>query len=259
MTLRIHCVTVLPEMFLALTQHGVVGRAFERGLVNLTCWNPRDFTSDNYHRIDDRPYGGGPGMVMMPGPLEKTLAAIGQQAGERALRLLTMSPQGRKLNHAFMTATLAAGEGGAGGPDLVILCGRYEGIDQRFLDRHPIEEISIGDFVVSGGELPAMLLLDALIRLLPGALNDEQSAQADSFVDGLLDCPHYTRPEVWEGQPVPEVLLSGNHARIAQWRREQSLAQTHQKRPDLLVQALQNGLLSKADKAYLAKLPKNLP
>jgi tRNA (guanine37-N1)-methyltransferase len=259
MTLRVHCVTVLPEMFSALTQHGVVGRAFERGLVSLTCWNPRDFTVDNYHRIDDRPYGGGPGMVMMPGPLEKTLAAIALGAGKAGLRLLTMSPQGRRLDHAFMTATLGNYEGGLPRPDLVIICGRYEGIDQRFLDRHPIEEISIGDFVVSGGELPAMLLLDALIRLLPGALNDEQSAQADSFVDGLLDCPHYTRPEVWEGQPVPEVLLSGNHARISAWRREQSLQQTQKKRPDLLVQALEKGLLNQVDRAFLAQLARKLP
>jgi tRNA (guanine37-N1)-methyltransferase len=256
MTLRVHCVTVLPEMFLALTEHGVVGRAFERGLATLNCWNPRDFTSDNYHRIDDRPYGGGPGMVMMPGPLEKTLAAIALNAGARGCRILAMSPQGRKLDHAFMATTLA---NVSTLPDLVILCGRYEGIDQRFLDRHPIQEISIGDFVVSGGELPAMLLVDALVRLLPGALNDEESAQADSFVDGLLDHPHFTRPEIWEGQAVPEVLLSGNHARIAQWRREQALLQTHAKRPDLLVQAVQKGLLTQQDKAFLARLAPSKP
>jgi tRNA (guanine37-N1)-methyltransferase len=256
MTLHVHCVTVLPEMFSALTQHGVVGRAFERGLASLTCWNPRDFTTDNYHRIDDRPYGGGPGMVMMPGPLEKTLAAITNAVQGRSCRILAMSPQGRRLDHAFMIESLAIGDAM---PDLVILCGRYEGIDQRFLDRHPIQEISIGDFVVSGGELPAMLLVDALVRLLPGALNDEHSAQADSFVDGLLDHPHFTRPEVWEGQPVPEVLLSGNHARIAQWRREQALLQTQAKRPDLLLQAFEKGLLSKQDKAFLAKSVQGKP
>jgi tRNA (guanine37-N1)-methyltransferase len=223
-------ITLFPEMFSALTGFGITGRARERGLYRLGVWNPRDYTSDPHRRVDDRPYGGGPGMVMRVEPLKATLDAIRATwhcQGQRPGRVVALSPQGRRLDQAHVLAL-------AKEPALVFLCGRYEGIDQRFLDRHVDDEISVGDFVVSGGELPAMLLMDALIRQLPGALNDMESAVQDSFVTGLLDCPHYTRPEVYEGQSVPPVLLSGDHERIRRFRLEQALHQTWKRRPDLL-------------------------
>lgn len=223
-------VTLFPEMFAALSGFGITGRAQDRGLYELTCWNPREFAEDRYRTVDDRPYGGGPGMVMLPGPLEKAIAAAKlrqQQSVGSAGRVIYLSPQGRPLDHERVLDLVSE-------PAVVLLCGRYEGVDQRLIERCVDEEISLGDFVLSGGELPAMVLLDAMIRQLPGALNDEDSAVEDSFVDGLLDCPHYTRPVVYEGMAVPDVLLSGNHAEIRRWRLQQSLGQTELRRPDLL-------------------------
>lgn len=243
-------VTLFPEMFAALTQSGVTRRAFEQGKCDLSLWNPRDFTTDNHRTVDDRPYGGGPGMVMMARPLEATITAAKQRQldlGLAAPRVVFMSPQGRPLTHERVTQLKAE-------PGLVILCGRYEAVDQRLLDRCVDEEISVGDFVLSGGELPAMALMDAVIRLLPGVLNTEASAIEDSFVNGLLDSPHYTRPETYEGMAVPPVLMGGNHAEIVKWRRQRMLEATATKRPDLLVSARAAGLLSKTDEKFLASL-----
>ncbi|UQV45381.1 tRNA (guanosine(37)-N1)-methyltransferase TrmD [Janthinobacterium lividum] len=243
-------VTLFPEMFAALTQSGVTRRAFEQGKCGLSLWNPRDFTTDNHRTVDDRPYGGGPGMVMMARPLEATIHAAKQRQTELGLaapRVVFMSPQGRPLTHERVTQLKAE-------PGLVILCGRYEAVDQRLLDRCVDEEISVGDFVLSGGELPAMALMDAVIRLLPGVLNTEASAIEDSFVNGLLDSPHYTRPETYEGMAVPPVLMGGNHAEIVKWRRQRILEATATKRPDLLVSARAAGLLSKTDEKFLASL-----
>ena len=243
-------ITLFPEMFGALTASGITRRAFEQKRCALTLWNPRDFTSDNHRTVDDRPYGGVPGMVMMAAPLEAAIAAARdrqQGAGSLRPRTIYLSPQGAPLDHRKVVQLAAE-------PGLVLLCGRYEAVDQRLLDRCVDEEISLGDFVLSGGELPAMALMDAVIRLLPGVLNDDASAVQDSFVNGLLDCPHYTRPEVYEGVPVPEVLLGGHHAEIAKWRREKSLEATQNKRPELIARAREQGLLSKADEAVLKKL-----
>lgn len=223
-------ITLFPEMFSALSGFGITGRAQERGLYELSCWNPRDFAEDRHRTVDDRPYGGGPGMVMLPLPLEKSIVAAKarQNASVGAAgKVVYLSPQGRPLDHRRVLELVAE-------PAVILLCGRYEGVDQRLIERCVDEEISLGDFVLSGGELPAMVLLDAMIRQLPGALNDEDSAVEDSFVDGLLDCPHYTRPVVYEGMAVPDVLLSGNHAEIRRWRLQQSLGQTRLRRPDLL-------------------------
>ena len=243
-------VTLFPEMFAALTQSGVTRRAFEQKKCGLSLWNPRDFTTDNHRTVDDRPYGGGPGMVMMAKPLEATINAARQRQqdlGLAAPRVVFMSPQGRALTHERVTQLKAE-------PGLVILCGRYEAVDQRLLDRCVDEEISVGDFVLSGGELPAMALMDAVIRLLPGVLNTEASAVEDSFVNGLLDSPHYTRPETYEGASVPPVLMGGNHAEIVKWRRQRMLEATAKKRPDLLISARTAGLLSKTDEQFLASL-----
>ncbi len=243
-------VTLFPEMFAALTQSGVTRRAFEQGKCGLSLWNPRDFTTDNHRTVDDRPYGGGPGMVMMARPLEATINAAKQRQADLGLaapRVVFMSPQGRALTHERVTQLKAE-------PGLVILCGRYEAVDQRLLDRCVDEEVSVGDFVLSGGELPAMALMDAVIRLLPGVLNTEASAIEDSFVNGLLDSPHYTRPETYEGMAVPPVLMGGNHAEIVKWRRQRMLEATATKRPDLLVSARAAGLLSKTDEKFLASL-----
>jgi tRNA (guanine37-N1)-methyltransferase len=227
---RYDIITLFPEMFAALTGSGITRRAKDRGLYDLGFHNPRDYTSDPHRTVDDRPYGGGPGMVMLAEPLKQSIAAArsAQQAttGERG-RLIYLSPQGRRLDQAGVME-MAAQRG------LILLCGRYEGIDQRLIDREVEEEISLGDFVLSGGELPAMVLLDAIVRQLPGALNTADSAHEDSFADGLLDCPHYTRPEVYADERVPEVLLSGNHAAIRRWRLKQSLGRTWLRRPDLL-------------------------
>jgi len=241
-------VTLFPEMFTALTQSGVTRRAFEQNKCGLSLWNPRDFTTDNHRTVDDRPYGGGPGMVMLAKPLEATLNAAKQRQADAGLpvpRVLFMSPQGKQLTHARVEQLKAE-------PGLVILCGRYEAVDQRLIDRCVDEEISLGDFVLSGGELPAMALMDAVIRLLPGVLNTEASAVEDSFVNGLLDSPHYTRPETYEGVGVPPVLMGGNHAEIMKWRRQRMLEATARKRPDLLSKAREQGLLTKQDEKFLA-------
>lgn len=243
-------ITLFPEMFAAITQSGVTRRAFEQDICALQFWNPRDFTTDRHRTVDDRPYGGGPGMVMMAKPLQMALHAAKarqQNLGLTKPKVLYLSPQGKPMNHARVMEW-AAQDG------LVLLCGRYEAVDQRLLDREVDEEISLGDFVLSGGELPAMALMDAVIRQLPGVLHDEASAVEDSFVNGLLDCPHYTRPEVFEEQSVPTVLLGGNHAEIAKWRRQQSLLVSWQKRPELIEQARKAGLLSKADEQFLKSL-----
>ena len=223
-------VTLFPEMFDAITRSGVTRRAFEAGIYELVLWNPRDFSTNAYRSADDRPYGGGPGMVMMPEPLEKALKAARQRqrsCGVRDPKVIFFTPQGRLLHHDLVVE-LGKLEG------LVLLAGRYEGVDERLIGRAVDYEISIGDYVLSGGELPAMALMDALIRRIPGVLGDADSAAQDSFVDGLLDCPHYTRPEVYDDVPVPAVLLSGNHAEISRWRLKQSLGRTWARRPDLL-------------------------
>jgi tRNA (guanine37-N1)-methyltransferase len=223
-------VTLFPAMLEALTSWGITGRARARRCYEMVAWNPRDFTTDAYRTIDDRPYGGGPGMVMLAEPLEKAIAAAKQRqasSGVAATRVVYVSPQGRLLNHELVRE-LASLQG------LVLVAGRYEGVDERLLQRSVDQEISIGDYVVSGGELPAMVLMDCIIRQLPGTLGDPESAQQESFVSGLLDCPQYTRPEDYAGAHVPEVLLSGNHAAIERWRAKQALGRTWQRRPDLL-------------------------
>lgn len=223
-------VTLFPEMFDAITRSGVTRRAFQNNFYEVVLWNPRDFSSNAYRSVDDRPYGGGPGMVMMPEPLDKALRAARQRqksCGVKQSKVIYFTPQGRPLTHAVVTELLAF-------DGLVLLCGRYEGIDERLIRRSVDEEISIGDYVLSGGELPAMVLMDALIRQIPGVLGDAESAGRDSFVQGLLDHPHYTRPEVYEGMPVPEVLMSGNHAEIERWRLKQALGRTWSRRPELL-------------------------
>ncbi len=243
-------VSLFPEMFAALTQSGVTRRAFEQKLWTLETWNPREFTQDRHRTVDDRPYGGGPGMVMMAKPLEATIAAAKARQvalGLPAPRVVFMSPQGKPLTHERVMQLKDE-------PGLVVLCGRYEAVDQRLLDRCVDEEISLGDFVLSGGELPAMALMDAVVRQLPGVLGDDASAIEDSFVNGLLDSPHYTRPESYEGVDVPAVLMGGNHAEIIKWRRQRMLEATWKKRPDLLVRARGAGQLSKADEKFLVSL-----
>lgn len=243
-------VTLFPEMFTAITQSGITRRAFEQKKCELALWNPRDFTSDKHRTVDDRPYGGGPGMVMMVKPLEAAVleAKKRQIAAELPVpRVIYLSPQGKALTHERVMQLAAE-------PGLVLLCGRYEAVDQRFLDTCVDEEISLGDFVLSGGELPAMALMDAVIRQLPGVLHDDASAVEDSFVNGLLDCPHYTRPEVYEGAAVPAVLMGGHHVEIEKWRRERALEATAKKRPDMIVKARAAGLLTRADEKFLSSL-----
>ena len=251
----IDIITLFPEMFRALTDQGVVSRAFKNNLVDLKFWNPREFTSNTHKTVDDRPYGGGPGMDMMALPLAAAIEAARERqisAGQLP-HVIYLSPQGKKLTQTWVKSTLDQTQTKARG--LIMLCGRYEAIDERLFDLGLIdEELSVGDVVVSGGELPAMLMLDALLRCLPSVLNDEQSAQQDSFSDGLLDCAHYTRPENFADLAVPDVLLSGNHAKIAIFRREQQLTVTLLKRPDLIEAAREQGLLSAADEKFLMKL-----
>jgi tRNA (guanine37-N1)-methyltransferase len=223
--IRFDCVTLFPEMFGAVTDSGVTRRALEQGLWSLALWNPRDFTTDNYRTVDDRPYGGGPGMVMLAEPLAKAIAAA--KAAEGKAKVIHLSPQGAVLDHGKVKQFAAEGR-------LVLLCGRYEGVDERLIRRAVDEELSIGDYVVSGGELAAMVLIDAVVRQLPGALGDEASAAQDSFANGLLEAPQYTRPEVYEGEAVPAVLMSGHHERIERWRLKQSLGRTWLRRPELL-------------------------
>ncbi|VTU35252.1 tRNA (guanine-N(1)-)-methyltransferase [Variovorax sp. PBL-H6] len=246
--MRFDVITLFPELFAPFLATGVTRRAFETGQVEVVLWSPRDFAEGNYRRVDDRPFGGGPGMVMMAEPLSACLdAALAARGGEAPV--VMFSPTGEVLQHRAVEHW-AAGEGA------VLVCGRYEGIDQRFIDARVTHQLSLGDFVLSGGEIPAMALLDAVARLQPGVLGDEASHIQDSFnpaLDGLLDCPHYTRPEQWKGQGVPSVLLSGHHEQIERWRRDQRLAITLQKRPELIDAARASGRLNAADEKALGK------
>lgn len=253
--MRFDIITLFPELFAPFLASGVTRRAYASGQVDVRLWNPRDHADGNYRRVDDRPFGGGPGMVMMAEPLERCLAVIRAERAEADQHtqapVVLFSPIGEILNHAAVERWSAATTGA------VLLCGRYEGIDQRFIDAHVDVQISLGDFVLSGGEIAAMALLDAVARLQPGVLNDEGSHQLDSFnpaLDGLLDCPHYTRPEEWAGRQVPPALLSGHHAQIERWRRDQRLAITARHRPDLIDAARRAGRLAPADEQLLAKL-----
>ena len=252
--MRVDIITLFPELFVPFVQAGVTRRAYESGQLDVKTWNPRDYAEGNYKRVDDRPFGGGPGMVMLAEPLAACLAAVRAESGlnRQQAPLVYFSPVGEVLNQSLVQRS-----GQTAG--VVLLCGRYEGIDQRFIDAHVDAHISLGDFVLSGGEIAAMAWLDALARLQPGVLHDEQSHLQDSFtpaLSGLLDCPHFTRPEVWQDQAVPEALLSGHHVQIAAWRRQQSLKLSAQHRPDLLEKARQSGLLSRADEQLLAQKPK---
>ena len=249
--MRFDVITLFPELFAPFLRSGVTRRAYESGLVEVRLWNPRDFADGNYRRVDDRPFGGGPGMVMMAEPLAlclETIKADRTGADANAVPVVLFSPVGQVLDHAAV-------ESWSDGGGAVLVCGRYEGLDQRFIDQHIDCQISLGDFVLSGGEIAAMALLDAVARLQPGVLNDEGSHQFDSFnpaLDGLLDCPHYTRPESWRGALVPSALLSGNHKNIERWRRDQRLALTQKNRPELLQKARLQGLLNANDEAFLA-------
>lgn len=239
-------ISLFPDMFKAISESGITGRAVKTGLLELNCWNPRDFTEDAYHRVDDRPYGGGPGMVMLIEPLRCALSAAKSAAIAKGFAPLViyLSPQGRVLTQGGVRELAAlvlqktdadsvSDKTGSVQTAFIFLCGRYEGIDERVIQREVDAEWSVGDYVLSGGELPAMVMIDALTRLLPGALGSDASAEEDSFSDGLLDCPHYTRPEVYDGDEVPPVLLSGDHAAIRRWRRKESIKRTLQRRPDL--------------------------
>lgn len=228
--LNIALITLFPEMVTAITEYGITGRAVDRQLVQVNCFNPRQYTRDRHQTVDDKPYGGGPGMVMMAEPLENAVNDAKNWIGEQDARpasVIYLSPQGRRLDQAGVEYLGSLG-------NLILVAGRYEGVDERFIQRHVDEEWSIGDYVLSGGELPAMVMIDALTRLLPGALGDADSAQQDSFVGGLLDYPHYTRPETWKETSVPQVLMSGHHEQIARWRYAQALQRTFERRPDLL-------------------------
>jgi tRNA (guanine37-N1)-methyltransferase len=249
--MRFDVITLFPELFDAHLTHGITRRAFESGVVQVQLWSLRDFADDAYRRVDDRPYGGGPGMVMLAEPLQRALDAVRtRRADALPAPVLHFSPAGRRLDQALVQEFAA-------GPGAVLLCGRYEGVDQRFIDAHVTHEISLGDFVLSGGELPALALLDAVARLMPGVLS-EPSHQQDSFSDGLLEAAQYSRPEQWQGPggpvPVPPVLLSGHHAQVARWRRERSLQLTAQRRPDLIAAARSAGRLDAADERYLKRL-----
>jgi tRNA (guanine37-N1)-methyltransferase len=225
--MKVAVITLFPEMLTSITEHGVSGRAVNNKLVDVSCFNPRDYTEDKHRTVDDRPYGGGPGMVMMVAPLEKAVSAARQWIGEQQTLIVYLSPQGSLFNQTAVSRFASL-------DNLILIAGRYEGIDERVISRLVDEEWSIGDYVLSGGELPAMVLLDAVIRQLPGALGNEDSANQDSFADGLLDYPHYTRPESFAGDRVPEVLLCGDHKKIKRWRLQQSLLRTQQRRPRLL-------------------------
>ena len=245
--MRFDVISLFPELFAPFLTAGVTRRAYEARQVDVRLCNPRDFALGNYRRVDDRPFGGGPGMVMMAEPLAQALSHIRAERTDAAPVIL-FSPIGQPMTHKLVRQF-------ADGPGAVLLCGRYEGIDQRFIDAHVDIQLSLGDFVLSGGEIPAMALLDAVTRLQPGVLNDPESHAQDSFnpdVDGLLDCPHFTRPEIWNGVAAPVALMSGNHAEIARWRREQRLAMTARNRPELLLTARSQGRLSPADERYLA-------
>ena len=245
--MRFDLITLFPELFAPFVAGGVTRRAFESGQIDLHLWNPREYAAGNYRRVDDRPFGGGPGMVMMAEPLALCVEAIRAERGDAAPVVL-FSPVGRPLDHAAVTEWSAS-------TGAILVCGRYEGLDQRFIDAFVDVEISLGDFVLSGGEIAAMALLDAVARLQPGVLQDDASAVEDSFnpgLDGLLDCPHYTRPEAWRGHGVPEALLSGHHAQIERWRRERRLEVTARRRPELIAAARAAGRLDARDEAFLA-------
>ena len=248
--MRFDVVSIFPEMFSALTQWGITGRACEQQLASVSLWNPRDFSTDSRKTVDDRAYGGGPGMVMMAKPLEDTVEAI--QAKHQLLGIPSgpvclLAPQGKPFSQQIAADILSYG-------NLTLICGRYEAVDQRFIERKVDLQLSLGDFVLSGGEIPAMALMDAVIRLIPGALGDQESAAQDSFMNGLLDYPHYTRPEIVGNLSVPDVLLGGHHAKIMGWRRQQSLALTKRLRPDLIESARAKGLLSQEDEQFLHSL-----
>ncbi len=252
--MRFDVITLFPDLFAPFLTQGITRRAYESGQVDVRLWPLRDHAEGTYRRVDDRPFGGGPGMVMLAEPLERALGAVATaraDAGVPAGPVVLFTPTGRRIDQALVREWAA-------GPGATLLCGRYEGLDQRVIDRHVDLELSLGDFVLSGGELPALTLLDAIARLMPGVLGDEQSHLQDSFEQGLLDCPHFSRPEMLAtpaGEvPVPAVLLSGNHKEIARWRREQSLALTARRRPDLIVAARAAGQLSEADEKFLANL-----
>lgn len=236
-------ITLFPEMFDAITQYGITGKANRNSIFHLNTWNPRDFTKDKHRTVDDSPYGGGPGMVMMAQPLDEAInqARTRQAALGISPTVIYLSPQGERLDHGLVTQLGAL-------PGLILLCGRYEGIDERLIARQVDREVSIGDYVISGGELAAMVLIDSVVRQIPGALGDSESANQDSFVDGLLDYPHYTRPEEYQGNAVPEVLVSGNHAHIRHWRLQQALGRTWLKRPDLLALKYVHGLTKEEEK-----------
>ncbi len=219
-------ISLFPEMFKAITEFGVTGRAVKQNLLQVRCYNPRDFTHDKHKTVDDRPYGGGPGMLMMVQPLRDAIHMAKTEAGE-GVKVIYLSPQGRKLNQAGVKE-LSLNQ------KLILVCGRYEGIDERLIETEIDEEWSIGDYVLTGGEIPAMALIDAVARFIPGVLGKQASAEEDSFAEGLLDCPHYTRPEVLDGLTVPSVLMSGNHKEIRQWRLKKSLERTWLRRPELL-------------------------
>ena len=239
-------ITLFPEMFEAITAYGISGRAAKRDLIQVTCINPRDFATGNYKRVDERPFGGGPGMVMMAEPLSQAIKhakALATQAGCVQVPVVYMSPQGKTLNETAVKEFVEY-------DGLIVLCGRYEGVDERLIQTYIDQEWSIGDYVLSGGELPAMVLLDSIIRRLPGAMSDEQSHVQDSFVDGLLDCPQYTKPDHFEGLDVPEVLKSGHHANIEKWRFLQRYQRTLERRPELVEQVE----LTKQQKKWLKDL-----
>jgi len=222
---RIDVITLFPEMVEQVVKYGVVGRAEDQNLISLECWNPRNYTLDKHRTVDDRPYGGGPGMLMKVQPLEETIQAVREKNPQA--QLVYLSPQGKLVDQDMLAKQIKAGS-------VIFLCGRYEGIDERLVQQEVDQEWSIGDYIISGGELAAMVCIDAMTRLIPGALGHEQSAQQDSFSDGLLDYPHYTRPDEYKGMKVPEVLMNGNHRHIEDWRERQSLGRTWQRRPDLL-------------------------
>lgn len=245
--MQIGVITLFPEMFAAITDHGISGRAVKQDLVTVQHWNPRDFTEDKHRTVDDRPYGGGPGMVMKVEPLRAAIKAAKEKLGSEA-RVIYLSPQGRQLDQAGVEEL-------AGRKHLILVAGRYEGIDERLVETEIDEEWSIGDYVLSGGELAAMVLIDTVVRQIPGALGHDQSAQEDSFAEGLLDCPHYTRPEEFEGRSVPEVLLSGDHEKIRRWRLQQALGRTWLRRRGLI----DDRELNTEEKALLADFIAQLP
>jgi len=243
---KIALVTIFPEMFAAIADYGITGRALKQGLWQMACFNPRDYTSDRHQTVDARPYGGGPGMVMMIEPLRSAIGEAKAWIGNEApAKVVYLSPQGRLFSQDAVVEM--------NDTNLVLVAGRYEGIDERLIELEIDEEWSIGDYVLSGGELPAMVMIDALVRQIPGALGHQDSASQDSFAEGLLDCPHYTRPEVYEGKAVPEVLLSGNHEKIRQWRLHKALDRTKMRRPDLLNTLKQKGELTLEQQAMLAE------